>query len=687
MRLRQLAAEFFTGSDGISCVTLTITNSTISGNTSATGGGVASYCPNFGPVTITNSTISNNSANVNSGGGIFNQSYVTLINSIVANSTTGGDIVNVGGTTDAQYSLVEDGLGINGTSSNNLSGDPLLGSLTNNGGATETHALLISSPAIDKGSAVAGLTTDQRGLTRIKDFPSVANAAAGNGSDVGAFEVQCSVITVTNPVNTTGTINVAFSETFTSSGGVPAVTFTTTSTLPSGLTLSSGGVLSGTPTQYGNFPIVVTATDANGCTGISATYNLVINCITNPIVTNSNNSGPGSLRQAVIDACPNSIITFDMTTVTSPISLSDGQIILNKNLTIQGPGANLLTVQNTAAASNTSRVFLVNSGVTASISGLTISGGNLSLSEGGGIKSEGILTVTNSTFSGNSTGIVGNGGAIFSDGTLTVSNSTFINNSASSDGGAIYGNGGTLSDCTFSGNSTPGGFGGAVYAAAGTWSITRSTFKNNSAAGAGGAIYNANLVATITNCTFTNNSSANAGGGVANVGFQLTVINCSFYGNTVSNPGRGGALFTTIDGPLTLRNSIIAGSTNGNFNAGTGGITGVPVIDGGGNLKDDNTGPATITQVTLAQLALSPIANNGGPTQTIALGTGSVAINAGNNVNAAGLTTDQRSTGFPRISPVGGTVDVGAYENSCINNPIVINNNNSGPRQPAPGSN
>ncbi len=70
----------------------------------------------------------------------------------------------------------------------------------------------------------------------------------------------------------------AFSETFTSTGGAPTVTYSTSSTLPTGLTLSSAGVLSGTPTQGGTFPIVVVATDGGGCTGTGATYNLVIAC-------------------------------------------------------------------------------------------------------------------------------------------------------------------------------------------------------------------------------------------------------------------------------------------------------------------------------------------------------------------------------------------------------------------------
>ena len=88
----------------------------------------------------------------------------------------------------------------------------------------------------------------------------------------------------------------------------------------------------------------------------------------------NNGQRRGTLRQAVAEACAGSTITFN---VTGTIPLSSGQITIDKDLTIQGPGADVLTVQNTAARSTTSRIFYVNSGVTATIAGLTISGGDI----------------------------------------------------------------------------------------------------------------------------------------------------------------------------------------------------------------------------------------------------------------------------------------------------------------------
>ncbi len=91
-----------------------------------------------------------------------------------------------------------------------------------------------------------------------------------------SLTVVCPTIQVSNPLVSTGAPGVAFSQNFTQSGGVGAVTFSMTGTLPTGITLSTGGLLSGTTNQTGVFPIVVTATDANGCTGTGTTYPLTI---------------------------------------------------------------------------------------------------------------------------------------------------------------------------------------------------------------------------------------------------------------------------------------------------------------------------------------------------------------------------------------------------------------------------
>ncbi|HEX7676519.1 MAG TPA: ice-binding family protein, partial [Thermoanaerobaculia bacterium] len=102
------------------------------------------------------------------------------------------------------------------------------------------------------------------------------------------YNVTCPTITVGNPDVTTGLAGQPFSHMFTHTGGTGTITFSTPDTLPAGLSLNADGVLVGTPLQMGKFPMVVTFTDANGCTGTGTTYNLEIICpmitVTNPSV-------------------------------------------------------------------------------------------------------------------------------------------------------------------------------------------------------------------------------------------------------------------------------------------------------------------------------------------------------------------------------------------------------------------
>ncbi|HEX6085902.1 MAG TPA: Ig domain-containing protein, partial [Thermoanaerobaculia bacterium] len=141
----------------------------------------------------------------------------------------------------------------------------------------------------------------------------------------------CQVITVTNPANAAGTINVPFSETFTQSGAIGSATFTTASTLPAGLTLAPNGVLSGTPTQTGTFPITVTVTDANGCTGTSATYTLIIACQTITVTNPSNANGTvGTLfSETFTQSGANGTPTFTLASGTLPagITLSSAGVL------------------------------------------------------------------------------------------------------------------------------------------------------------------------------------------------------------------------------------------------------------------------------------------------------------------------------------------------------------------------
>ncbi|MFQ5593553.1 MAG: choice-of-anchor Q domain-containing protein [Anaerolineae bacterium] len=164
--------------------TLTLLNSTVSGNNSTNdGGGIW----NFGSATLTNVTISDNGA-ANEGGGILNgRRRATLTNTIVTNSTSGG---NCSGTITSGGHNLDSGNTCGFSSAGDLtSTDPLLGPLRDNGGPTQTHALLDGSPAIDAGDNTSCPATDQRAVARPVDGDD--NGAAT--CDIGAYEYEPAV--------------------------------------------------------------------------------------------------------------------------------------------------------------------------------------------------------------------------------------------------------------------------------------------------------------------------------------------------------------------------------------------------------------------------------------------------------------------------------------------------------------
>ena len=149
-------------------------------------------------------------------------------------------------------------------------------------------------------------------------------------------------------------------------------------------------------------------------------------------VTNGNDSGPGSLRQALADVNDGDTINF---AVTGTIGLTSGELLVTKSITISGPGAESLAVNGNAK----SRVFHIASGQTVNISGLTITNGHVSDSGGGIYNDHAMLTLNDCTISDNSA-TDNLGGAIHNDGenvghaTLQINNSLITNNS----GGGIY---------------------------------------------------------------------------------------------------------------------------------------------------------------------------------------------------------------------------------------------------------
>lgn len=180
-----ISTSTFVGNDAVahgggiystSSAEIHVTNSTLSGNIAGEeGGGIYTYNTSY--TYLTNVTLSDNVASTN-GGGIYNDGFLEFINTIIANSTGGDcDTLTAPGNIlpSSTHNLVEDG-----TCGADYSGDPMLDVLADNGGPTQTHALLEGSPAIDHGSLAFCPATDQRGVSR----------PIGGGCDIGAFELE-----------------------------------------------------------------------------------------------------------------------------------------------------------------------------------------------------------------------------------------------------------------------------------------------------------------------------------------------------------------------------------------------------------------------------------------------------------------------------------------------------------------
>ncbi len=348
------------------------------------------------------------------------------------------------------------------------------------------------------------------------------------------------------------------------------------------------------------------------------------------LVTNTNDSGPGSLRQALVDA--NDGDTIDATGISGVITLTSGELLVDKSVIINAAGADVLAVDGNA----TSRVFQIGSGETVTISGLTIRNGHDD-NMGGGIDNESgaTLTITNSTLSSNTAGSVNNpaveGGGIFNSGTLTIVNSTVSGNSA----GGIAGSGGgienfgtlTILNSTFSGNTAIKGAGVHNNGPATVVTITNSTLSGNTASAYGGACFNGGTM-HIANSTLSDNSASIGGG--------ILVFGPLQIGDTILNRGDSGANIDSF-GEVTV--------TSLGYNLSSD--------DGSGHL----TGPGD--QINTDPL-LGPLQNNGGTTFTHELLSGSPAINAGDPSFTPPPLFDQRGSGFDRV--VNGRIDIGSFE-------------------------
>ncbi len=282
-------------------------------------------------------------------------------------------------------------------------------------------------------------------------------------------------------------------------------------------------------------------------------------------VTSTNDSGAGSLRQALADASPGETINFS---VTGTITLTSGELTISQNQTITGPGAGSLTIDG----NDNSRIFYISAG-TVNISGLTLTNGN-SVNYGGGIENEGTLKISDCVISYCDANGFGNGygGAIDNyGGTVNITTCTISDNTAVTEGGGIRNENGTvtITESTISGNTSDNGGGIGNYSTTGsTVEVIRSTIYNNHAT-SGGNQYGGGIISnggtlTLNNSTISGNDAVSGGGGIIDGGAAtITISQCTITGNTSTNGGGGIELENST---ANIKNTILAGNTGGNGN-------------------------------------------------------------------------------------------------------------------------
>ncbi len=596
----------------LSTSNLTLTNVHVTGNTAESGGGVALVSADG---TFTNCTFSNNSSTnpAGSGGGINFQGFGGRTLRVVSSTVSGNSAVNRGG---GIFNLNAS----NGNSRLEIVNSTIANNTANNGGGIDTFTQSDPNSTATttlRNSIVAGNSPNNLATGTVGGGAATFQTLGFNLSD------NFNGVFTPNPLPTDITGQPRLAPLANYGGQTP-----THALLGGSAAIDKGDDSDSTFDQRGQPRVFDTGGIFNALDGadIGAVEMRTI------FVTNANNDGAGSLRQAI--AAANSLfdhndIIFDtgfFNTTPRTITLTTGEFVINSNLTIIGAGANLLTV----SGNNQSRVININSGFTASLSGMTITGGNgvgtLFSGEGGGIFNRGNLTVTHSAVSGNTTSGYG-GGISNGTGRLTVTSSTIsgntANNSGGGGGGGIDNSGGlTVTNSTVSGNSVPN--------------------SNNN----GGGIWTQTGIATITNSTIANNSAAGAGsaGGVFRNSGTVLIRNCIVAGN-VNN--------STVPDVFALGNT---GITSNGFNL-IGNRGALTVFNQPGDQSGTNLSPL--------DPLLAPLRYYGSATPTHGLYDGSPALDKG---QSSGFLTDQRGFrrpfDFPGITnPAGGDgADIGAFE-------------------------
>ncbi|CCH53006.1 hypothetical protein BN8_02060 [Fibrisoma limi BUZ 3] len=607
---------------------LTIINSSFISNTSASSGGALTF-GGENPLLINCSFLKNQAnrggaifgigqntqfincsfqANQGTNGGVFFSDYgSTLFSNCVfyGNSGSQAFVTVDGSNASVRSSLVE-----SSTTGYTDGGNNLTTTVTPFASTTSTE-LRNCSPAINTGSNDAyssanGPATDLAGNTRL---------FSGGVIDMGAYEYQGNptTLTVSNPSVATATVGQPFSQSFTAQGGSGAYSFSVVSAnLPSSLSLSASGVLSGTPTVAGSYSVLVSAQDQNGCVGTATTaYSLTVSnaalpCGTVVFVTQNGaglqngsswaNAFAGtSLQTAINTAATCGAQVWVAQGLYKPTTGTDQSIsfILKEGVSLYGgfagtedqlvdrPAVNPVTGSPSSStlsgdigqtndfpiirSDNSGHVLRSEPGLTAStvLDGFVITRGN----------------------AGNAYGVQGGetkGGGLYNvDASPSIRNCFFVDNEGSGAGGSLYNRNGNLniSQCRFGDGGTTAR--GLALANTGVCSVsvTGSLFTGQ-VTDAGGSIvenYEGTIQLTVTNTTFRQNTLTD--GTVIenniNATVQLALTDCMLQDNT----GEDGAIFSL--GP----SSVVLTRCQFIDNKATDYSGGAIYISNGGNLE------------------------------------------------------------------------------------------------------
>jgi len=528
--------------------TVTISNSTFTGNSArGVGGAIFSF---DGTLTISNSTFTDNLATA--GGAIYNDSgdIVSSQDTHYENNTCTGDITDDSGNTatnargcPSATPATDDDTGDATISTCDLATLQSAVYIANSGGGTisitctgtiifEDKLIIADNVVLNNdsgGEVIFDETGDDNGFFIVYSNASLAlngfTLQNGNSTYAGGAIDNLGALTVTNSTfidnsadsfggainNNFGTLTVtnstfignsakwggAIYNDFGSTATITTSTFTYNSANSDGGAIyNDRGTVSSQDTHYENNTCSGGITDNGGNTATNAT-----GCPVTPSVTD--------------DTGGETVSTCDFATLQSAVDIANnddraisitctGTIIFEDELTIGGS----VVINNDSGGEvifdetgDDNRFFFLYRGASLTLNGFTLQNGNGN--NGGAIQNNGTLTITNSTFIGNSTSF--SGGAIYNDGTLTVSNSTFTGNSTDFYGGAIRNEGTlTITNSTFTDNL--GDEGGAISNAR-TLTISNSTFTGNWANSDGGAIFNSDYATASSQDTHYENNT------------------------------------------------------------------------------------------------------------------------------------------------------------------------------------